>query len=196
MQGTRVKKKMSIGKFDKHNLVNKANLLYNFSWYVYFFSLHVSGDYVPIIRRNNCIFGTLGNCYSVWMTMQEHMLLHTRQSSIQNNKYQVSQKYSCFSWWWTHSRPKHVEKRNKHTKKNCTTSWFYLQDYTRMHGQQNVQFDTYIKPLYEGTQLSNKSSLQLTCSNQFKSVTTHQPYHDDRSARRRQKTSGSLCNGL
>ena len=52
--------------------------------------------------------------------MQEHMLLHTRQScrSIctfipdshpQNNKYQVSHKHSCFSWWWAHSLPKHVE---------------------------------------------------------------------------------------
>jgi len=34
----------------------------NFSWYVYFFSLHVSGDYVRIIRRNNCIYATLGIC--------------------------------------------------------------------------------------------------------------------------------------
>jgi hypothetical protein len=32
-------------------------------------SLHVSGDYVPIIRRNNCIYATLGTCYSVWMTV-------------------------------------------------------------------------------------------------------------------------------
>jgi hypothetical protein len=35
-----------------------------------------------------------------------HSTLHTRQSSIQNNKYQVSHRYSCFSWWWAHSRPK------------------------------------------------------------------------------------------
>jgi len=27
----------------------------------------------------------------------------------------------------THSRPKYVEKRNEHTKKNCAPSWFYLQ---------------------------------------------------------------------
>jgi hypothetical protein len=38
-----------------------------------------------------------------------HSTVHTRQSSIQNNKYHVSHKYSCFSWWWAHSRPKHVE---------------------------------------------------------------------------------------
>jgi len=34
---------------------------------------------------------------------------HTRQSSTQNNRYQVSQKHSCFSRWWAHSHPKHVE---------------------------------------------------------------------------------------
>jgi len=32
-------------------------------------SLHVSGSYVPIIRRYNCICATLGTCYSVWMTV-------------------------------------------------------------------------------------------------------------------------------
>ena len=41
--------------------------------------------------------------------------MHTKQSSTQNNKYQVSHKCSCFSWWWAHSCPKHVEKRNRHT---------------------------------------------------------------------------------
>jgi hypothetical protein len=64
--------------------------------------------------------------------------MHTRQSSTQNNKYQVSHKYSCFSWWWAHSCPKHGEERNKRTKKNCASSWLYLQDYTRMQGQQNT----------------------------------------------------------
>ena len=41
-------------------------------------------------------------------------------NSTQNNKYQVSHKHSCFSWWWVHSRPKHVE-FDKYTKnKLCT----------------------------------------------------------------------------
>ena len=54
--------------------------------------------------------------------------LRTRQSSIQSDdKYQVSHKYGCFSWWLAHSHPKPVEKRNKHTKKNCAPSWLYLQ---------------------------------------------------------------------
>ena len=47
------------------SLVNKAKLVHNFSQYVYFFSLNVLGDYVPIIRRNNYIYATLGTCYSV-----------------------------------------------------------------------------------------------------------------------------------
>jgi hypothetical protein len=51
------------------SLVNKANLGHNFSSYVYFFSVHVSGDCVPIIRRNNCIYVTLGIWHSVWMTV-------------------------------------------------------------------------------------------------------------------------------
>ena len=49
-----------------------------------------------------------------------HSTLHTRQTSTQNNKYQVSHKHSCFSWWWAHSHPKHVE-IDKYTKnKLCT----------------------------------------------------------------------------
>ena len=66
-------------------------------------------------------------------------------SSIQNNKYQVSHKYSSFSWWQAHRRPKHVEKRNKQTKKNRAPSWFYLQDYTGMHGQQSIKYITFLK---------------------------------------------------
>ena len=45
-----------------------------------------------------------------------------RESSTQNNKYQVSHKHSCFSWWWAHSRPKHVDiDKYKHTKKMLCT---------------------------------------------------------------------------
>ena len=51
------------------DLVNKANLVHNFSQNVYLFSLHVSGDYVPIIRRNSCIYATLDTCHSVWATV-------------------------------------------------------------------------------------------------------------------------------
>ena len=43
--------------------------MHNFFYHIHFFSLHVSGDYVSIIRRNFCIYATLGTCYSVWMTV-------------------------------------------------------------------------------------------------------------------------------
>jgi len=58
--------------------------------------LYMFRETVPIIRRSNCI----------------HSTPHTRQSTKQNDRYKVSHKYSYFSWWWAHSRPKHVEKRN------------------------------------------------------------------------------------
>ena len=54
--------------------------------------------------------------------------------------YQVSHRYGIFSWWWAHSCPKHVEKSNKHIKKICAPIFFYLEDYTRMHSQQNMKF--------------------------------------------------------
>jgi len=53
--------------------------------------------------------------------------LHTRQSSIQKNKYQVSYKHSCMSWWWAHSSPKHVEIDSyKYTKKKKIVHQFGL----------------------------------------------------------------------
>jgi hypothetical protein len=94
-----------------YNLVNKANLVNDFRS-KYIFSLYISGDYVPI-RKNNCIYATLGTCHYVWMNDMQGAY----QSSTQSDKYQVSHRYSYFSWWWAHSRPKHVEKRNTHTKK-------------------------------------------------------------------------------
>ena len=125
-----------------HTLVNKSNLVHNFSLNVNFFSLHVLGDYVSIIRRrNNCIYATTGICHSVddCLVCRVESTVHTRQSSTQSDKYQLSHTYIYFFWWWTHGRPKHVEKRNEHTKKNCALSWIYLQDCTRMHGEQNIK---------------------------------------------------------
>ena len=51
--------------------------------------------------------------------------LQTRQSSTQNNKYQVSHEHSCISWWWAHSRPKTVEV-DKYTKYKLGTKLVYL----------------------------------------------------------------------
>jgi len=66
---------------------------------VYFYSLHVSGSHVPIIRRINRI-NTSGICHSVYMTVwcagldETHPNLHTRRSSIQSDIYQMSYWYN------------------------------------------------------------------------------------------------------
>jgi len=61
-------------------LVNKANLVHNLflSTSIYQF-LHVLGDYVPIIRRDNCVYVT--HVMTVWYAGWKdfHSTLHTRQ---------------------------------------------------------------------------------------------------------------------
>ena len=77
--------------------------MHNFSWYVYFFSLHVPGDYVPIIRRNNCINVTLGISYSVWMTVWyvEKRNKHTKKYCAPSWLYWQEQAHSeVFSFYF------------------------------------------------------------------------------------------------
>ena len=98
-----------------------------YSLYIYQ-SLHVSGNYGPIIRRNKFLF--MRHFVLVilcgWLSgMQEHMLLHTRQSSTQNNEYKVLHKHRCFSWWWAYIRLKHVE-IDKYIKNKLCTNLFLL----------------------------------------------------------------------
>ena len=57
--------------------------------------------------------------------------LQTRQSSIQDNKYQVSYKHRCLSWRWAHCCLKHVEiDKYKYTKKKLCTK---LVIFTRLY---------------------------------------------------------------
>jgi len=103
-----------------YKLVNTTNLLHNF-----FLSIFInlcmfratmcpsSGETTVFLRH--LILVILCGWLSGMQGGMKHSTLHTRQSSTQNNKYQVSQKHSCFSWWWAHSRPKHVEV-DKYTK--------------------------------------------------------------------------------
>jgi hypothetical protein len=120
---------------------------------------------MPIIMRKNGIYAKIGTYYSVKMTvwyvfMRQLVLVilcwwlsgMTVHSSSQNNKYQVLHKYSSFSWWWAHSRPKHVEKRNKRTKKTVHQNGFIykiIQGYTvsktkfvECHSSPNKPFGT------------------------------------------------------
>jgi len=79
------------------------------TWCTVFLSMFISflyivlGDYVPIITRNNCMRHLVFVSLCGWLSGMQG---HTRQSSTQSGKYQVSHRYSCFSWWWAHSRPK------------------------------------------------------------------------------------------
>ena len=50
-----------------HNPANKANYVHNSASYIYFFSLHVLGNYLTIIRRNYFIYATLGTCHFIWV---------------------------------------------------------------------------------------------------------------------------------
>jgi len=65
--------------------------------YVYFYSLHVSGNYVPIIRRINCMTAIPGICHCVWTTIWYagwNSTLHARRSSTESDICQVSHWYS------------------------------------------------------------------------------------------------------
>jgi hypothetical protein len=93
-----------------YRLVNKVNLVHNlFLVYLYpsmFINLYVfQASMCPSSEETTVFMGC------EWLSG-----MHTRQSSTQNNKYEVSHEHCCFSWWWAHSRPKHVE-IDKHTKK-------------------------------------------------------------------------------
>ena len=67
----------------KYVFVNNQLDAQFFFMYVYFYSLHVSGSHVPIIRRINCINTTFGICYSVQMTVWCAVLDETRVSYLQ-----------------------------------------------------------------------------------------------------------------
>ena len=74
-------------------------------------------------------------CVDDWF----HSTLHTRQSTIQSDKYQVSQKHSCFSWWWDHSRPKHVG-IEKYTKNKLHTKFALFTRLYRDARSTNLRF--------------------------------------------------------
>jgi hypothetical protein len=48
-----------------YDLVNRTNLVHNFLNMFYCFSLHVSGNYVSIIRRKYRTYATPGICHSI-----------------------------------------------------------------------------------------------------------------------------------
>ena len=75
-----------------HNLVNKTNLVHNVFLVCLYLSIFTCFGRLWAHRQEKqlCFCDT---CYSVWITVwyaEWNSTLHTRQSSTQNNKYQVS----------------------------------------------------------------------------------------------------------
>ena len=91
------------------------------TWCTIFLSMFIS--FLCMFRATMC--PSSGET-TVFMRHFVLVILHSGiQDRIQNNKYQVSHKSSCFSWWWAHSRLKHVEKRNMLRKIVHQVSFIY-----------------------------------------------------------------------
>jgi len=50
---------------------------------------------------NLALFYVLLTVHLYIISGMQDFTLHARQSAIRNNKYPMSQKHSCSSWWWT-----------------------------------------------------------------------------------------------
>ena len=115
----------------RSHLVNKANLVHNL--FLVYLSISICFGRLCAHHQETqlCLCDTwyLLFCVDDCLVWRVDSTLHTRQSSTQNNKYQVSHKHSCFSWWWAHSRPKHIQ-IDKHTKNKLCTK---LALFTRLH---------------------------------------------------------------
>ena len=88
-----------------------------FHIFIYFFSLHVSGTHVPIIRRKSLYLCYTGICHSVWVASGLLVGFSIQPADqmppIQSDKYQCRIGTAVFSYWRAYGCPKHVEKRNK-----------------------------------------------------------------------------------
>ena len=123
----------SVDRASLYNLVNKANVVHNL-FLIYLFLVNLS---ISMFRMTMCPSSgetTVFIRHLVLVILYGLLtILYTRQSSIENNKYQVSNKHSCLSWWWAHSHPKHIEidkyTKNKYIKNKLCTNLLYLQDY-------------------------------------------------------------------
>jgi hypothetical protein len=109
----------SVDPVSLYNLVNKTNLVHNL-FLVFYYSVHVSGDCACHQEKQLCFCDT-------WYFYVLLFCMHTKQPSTQNNKCQVSHKHSCFSWWWAHSHPKHVEIDKYSKNKLCTQLVLFTQ---------------------------------------------------------------------
>jgi len=103
-------------------------------------TMYQSSGVFTVSMRDWCVSLFIGGVWSAGWSETPTSRPNATHTEWQTS---VSHRYSKFSWWWVHGCPKHVEKRNKYTKQNCTPSWVYLQDCTRMHAQQNIKLTKY-----------------------------------------------------
>jgi len=97
-------------------LINEANSVHN----LFLVYLSISTCFGRLCAHHQEKQLCLCDTWYLLFCVDDILCMHTRQSSTQNNNYQVSHKHRCFSLWWAHSRLKHVE-IDKYTKnKLCT----------------------------------------------------------------------------
>jgi len=124
-----------------YNLINKTNLVHNFSFmfisilYMFSGTMCPSSGEVTVSTRHLVFVTPCG-----WPSG-----MHTRRSSTQSNKYQVSRWYSYFSWWWAHSCPKHVHNRNK-LKRKIVHRVGFIYKITRLQCFINSLLKTHVLP--------------------------------------------------
>ena len=56
-----------VNRSSLYNLANKSNQVHNSAQYIYFSSLHVSDNHVPIIKRQLLYLCDTGVCHSIWV---------------------------------------------------------------------------------------------------------------------------------
>ena len=90
---------------------------------------------------------SMGGVWSAgWVEIAVSFQPAERTPPTQSDKHQCRIDTVIFSWWCAYGYPKRVQKRKKHFKQNCAPSWTYMQDYTGMHGQQNIK---YLQPIMQ-----------------------------------------------
>jgi len=136
-----------------HNFsfVNEANVVHNlFSVYLFLVYLSISTCFGRLCAHHQEKQLCFCDTWYLLFCVDDCLVctLHTRQSSSQNNKNEVSHNHSCFSWWFAHSRPKHIGidkyTRNKYTENKLCTK---LASFTRLYrdaGQQNKKSPNFI----------------------------------------------------
>jgi len=101
-----------------YNLVNKANLVCTI-----FLSMFIS--FLYMFRVSMCPSSVETTVFMQHLVLV--IILYGWLSGMQGGMSLIPPCIpdSCFFWWWAHRCPKHVQKRNKYTKKNCAPSWLY-----------------------------------------------------------------------